>query len=373
MKQYDVIIAGAGIAGLMSARTLQENNITNFLCFDRKKEVGYPLKCGEGVDKESFDAFFGENDYPFIRNRINKNIFFYHGKKKIHERTFHMDYYQVDRPQFEQWMAEPVKDKIRCSEGVQDIIPDGDGWSVVTTENTYHTKSVILAYGCSFDIQLKLGMTDHAPKVCPFYLGIFKAPSLPNDEFRFHYFPDLQGGLWEFPKGDGTVNIGVGAVKIDDGKGTNLKTYLERFLKKHVPDAECLTPASGVLPLEGAIPHPVKGTLLACGDAAGFVHPFSGEGIQYALRSGTYAAETLVSYLNGELKDCSLYTKRCLDDFGLALEMGASIKRRFEWAYHHMPERIPTFLKLPNDNDIRALKTGKLTLRLKLARKLVKS
>jgi menaquinone-9 beta-reductase len=46
-------------------------------------------------------------------------------------------------------------------------------------------------------------------------------------------------------------------------------------------------------------PQPVEGNILRCGDAAGFVDPFVGDGISLALRSGALAAEALMASLNG--------------------------------------------------------------------------
>ena len=46
MQTFDVIIIGAGPAGLMAARELEKNEV-NYLIIEAKRRIGFPLKCGE--------------------------------------------------------------------------------------------------------------------------------------------------------------------------------------------------------------------------------------------------------------------------------------------------------------------------------------
>ena len=48
MEEYDVIIIGAGPAGLNAATKLAERKI-NVLVLDRKQEIGCPKRCAEGL------------------------------------------------------------------------------------------------------------------------------------------------------------------------------------------------------------------------------------------------------------------------------------------------------------------------------------
>ncbi|MBW2966532.1 NAD(P)-binding domain-containing protein, partial [Candidatus Woesearchaeota archaeon] len=61
---YNIIIIGAGPAGLIAARELKKAKI-NFLIIDSKKEIGLPLKCGEGIREKEFIDFFQHKNYPF--------------------------------------------------------------------------------------------------------------------------------------------------------------------------------------------------------------------------------------------------------------------------------------------------------------------
>ena len=57
--------------------------------------------------------------------------------------------------------------------------------------------------------------------------------------------------------------------------------------------------ATGNVQFEYALP--TRGQLWCCGDAAGFIHPFTGDGMAMAARSGELAAAILSSHLRGDI------------------------------------------------------------------------
>jgi len=108
----------------------------------------------------------------------------------------------------------------------------------------------------------------------------------------------VPGYGWMFPAGDGTVNIGVGALSTMKGfKKLNLNKLLDQY-------AAIVREPWG---LGGYVDKPRAWRLpmscvrrsgpgwLAIGDAAGFVNPMNGEGIDYGLESGMLAVEHFLS------------------------------------------------------------------------------
>ncbi len=107
----------------------------------------------------------------------------------------------------------------------------------------------------------------------------------------------IPGYGWMFPAGDGTVNIGVGALSTMKGfKKLNLNTLLDQYASI-VRDSWSLgeyvdKPRAWRLPMSCVRRHGPG--WVAIGDAAGFVNPMNGEGIDYALESGTLAVKCFV-------------------------------------------------------------------------------
>ena len=104
----------------------------------------------------------------------------------------------------------------------------------------------------------------------------------------------VPGYGWMFPAGDGTVNIGVGALSTMKGfKKLNLNKLLDQYAAI-VKDSWSLgdyieKPRAWRLPMS-CMRRYGEGWV-AIGDAAGFVNPMNGEGIDYGLESGMLAVQ----------------------------------------------------------------------------------
>jgi flavin-dependent dehydrogenase len=141
----------------------------------------------------------------------------------------------------------------------------------------------------------------------------------------------LPGYGWIFGMGDGTVNVGLGALKT--GQKTDYRALLTRWLAT-TPEEWGLREPNAIGPVRGAAlpmafnrtPHYERGLLLV-GDAAGSVNPFNGEGIPYAMESGKYAAESVVDALAkaaGPARERALagYPERMRAEWGAYYRLG---------------------------------------------------
>jgi geranylgeranyl reductase family protein len=133
----------------------------------------------------------------------------------------------------------------------------------------------------------------------------------------------VPGYGWMFPAGDGTVNIGVGALSTMKGfKKLNLNTLLDQYAAIVRPTWDIggyiERPRAWRLPMSSVKRHGPG--WVAVGDAAGFVNPMNGEGIDYGLESGMLAVEQFLAnpalapqrydHLVGERFDSFLSTGR---------------------------------------------------------------
>ncbi|OJF09647.1 NAD(P)/FAD-dependent oxidoreductase [Couchioplanes caeruleus] len=91
---------------------------------------------------------------------------------------------------------------------------------------------------------------------------------------------------WSFPLGDGTANVGYGEVL----RGTSVsRAYLLGRLVELLPGTAPTGLRAHHLPLSTHRPPPARGPVLLAGDALSLINPFTGEGIFYAVLSGTLA------------------------------------------------------------------------------------
>ncbi len=108
----------------------------------------------------------------------------------------------------------------------------------------------------------------------------------------------VPGYGWMFPCGDGTVNIGVGALSTMKGfKKLNLNHLLDSY-RSLVQDDWDIGPnleraRAWRLPMSAVRRHGPG--WVAIGDAAGLINPMNGEGIDYGLESGMLAAELFLA------------------------------------------------------------------------------
>jgi geranylgeranyl reductase family protein len=100
---------------------------------------------------------------------------------------------------------------------------------------------------------------------------------------------------WSFPIGDGRANVGYGEV-LDPGRPLSRRRLLDRLDQLLPGAAEGATGwRAHRLPLSSGRPRQPDGRVLLAGDALSLVNPLTGEGIYYALLSGSLAGRAAVA------------------------------------------------------------------------------
>ena len=134
----------------------------------------------------------------------------------------------------------------------------------------------------------------------------------------------LPGYGWIFGVGDGTVNAGLGILNSSGAfQNVDYRDLLRRWLDT-TPEEWGFREANRTQPVRGAAlpmgfnrtPHYTRGMLLV-GDAGGMVNPFNGEGIAYAMESGSLAADCIVQALG---RSSVAGRERALEGYPLALK-----------------------------------------------------
>lgn len=169
----------------------------------------------------------------------------------------------------------------------------------------YVADMVVIAAGAPGAVHRALGIDRHPDE--PFGLAIRTYAETPRSAERYleacltlrdSAGTPVPGYGWMFPVGDGTVNIGVGALSTMRGfKNLNLN-HLQQSYRSLVqedwdlgPDLE--RPRAWRLPMSTTRRYG-RGWV-AIGDAAGLINPMNGEGIDYALESGMLASDLFLA------------------------------------------------------------------------------
>lgn len=181
------------------------------------------------------------------------------------------------------------------------VLDDDRVIGVETAHGSWRAPMTVIATGAPGKVARLLGADRIEDE--PFGLAIRAyVPSERHDDrhleacltLKDEHGTPVPGYGWMFPAGDGTVNIGAGALSTMKGfKKLNLNSLLDSY-RDMVADEWGLgefteRPRAWRLPMSAKKRHGPG--WVAVGDAAGLINPMNGEGIDYGLESGMIAAD----------------------------------------------------------------------------------
>jgi geranylgeranyl reductase family protein len=351
----DVIIVGGGPAGASAATSLAQNGVSVLLL--EEKRMPRHKVCGEFITPESFpilerlrvaDAML-ESGAQQIRNlaliaskgtRIDTPI-----EEMSNVKAAALS---LSRARLDQILFERAKQAgATCLEGVavKECLFDAGRPSGVEALSLaegkraeFKARFVVDASGRNS--RLTLSRNERAGRKGSRAWALkahFRNVEGLEDRVDLYFFPEGYGGLSRIE--DGLVNICfiVSERALRNSHGDPAKTF-ERTLKKHPVAAKYLRFAEvegawlSVGPLTfGPRRLSQKGMLIA-GDASGMIDPFTGTGIQIALRTGELVAEAITEALEsskgGALEVAhSIYREGYSQEFGNRMRVAGALRR----------------------------------------------
>lgn len=312
--KYDVIVVGGRIGGSVASLVASQNDV-DVLMIEKRQEIGTPVQCAEGTTLTTFQTLDMKPSPKYISSEIDgATVYSPNGRSLNLEELSEVNIldhsgfkgYVLDRKVFDKHLAiESAKagTEIMIKTTVKDlIIKQGKVCGVVAKHlgETIPIEAdvVIAADGVESNMsrlagiqkpktpkeigscaQLELVGVDTDPRRLKFYFGNEIAP---------------RGYLWMFPKGEDTVNIGVG---VRSSKNTAYH-YLKKFTSKF--DATPVELNIGGVPLSGPVEKTCADGFMVVGDAAGQIDPVTGGGIHVTAFCAKVAGQVAAEAVKGE-------------------------------------------------------------------------
>lgn len=274
---YDVVIIGAGPAGLNCAYNL-ENSGLKVLIVEKNKIIGKKV-CAGGL--LNHDLKYLKLPEKIIERKFKSVNVYSNLQKAVADRGKYY-VYTVDRVKLGQWMVGRLRnaDIIKNTE-VMEISKK----YIIAGNKKYYYKYLIGADGSNSMVRKYLGLKTEKYMVAMHY--VVKG-SFPDMELYFDNKLFKTGYVWIFPH-KGYASIGCGSSQI---KTSLLKKNFDFWLKKHNIDVSKSEFQAHTLNFDYR-GHSFNNIFLI-GDAAGLVSDATGEGIYQAMVSGEQIANEIM-------------------------------------------------------------------------------
>ncbi len=342
-NKTDVIIVGAGVAGVAAGITLARAG-KKVVIVERGSYAGAKNMFGGAIyDYPTRDLYpeFREQapiervnkTHKYMINDDNTSVTLSFNNEKSETS------YTVIRAKWDKWCVERAVELGAYYSPMtvvrELIVKDGKVVGIKTDEEEFYADIVILADGANSLLAKQIGLRKNL-KDCENAIGVKEVISLPKEviEERFNLSPEggcvteiigapMKGitGLGFMYTNKNSVSIGLG-VNLDELKKHKLTpNELLNKLKEHpsiaplIKDGELLEYSAHLIPEGGfnAMPKLYGDGVMVVGDAGMLVNNVHWEGTNLAMMSGMLAAQTAIEALNKNdfsSKMLSLYEKK---------------------------------------------------------------
>ncbi len=340
MNGYDVLVIGAGPAGLAAARRVAESGF-RVAVLEEHDEVGNPVNCSGVLGLEAFERFdlpasltrHSLSEIEFVSPRGERWAFTSERPLARVVLRNELDSHLGDRARTagaEILLGRRATEVRRTESGVL-VTVSGDGVETISC------RALVVATGAGMPLLKKLGFDDVPETV----LGVQTELDCAAERVEIHLGREWapEGFAWVVPLGSGRAKVGL----LCDRAGP---AALRRFLSRPDIWERVLGPVGpircSVLPL-GFLPRSYEDRIVVVGEAAGHIKATTCGGIYYGMLTGEIAGDVLEGCLVSDRLDAaslSAYETRWRelleDEIVSGLKLRRSVKLVGDWGIERM-------------------------------------
>ena len=318
MEEYDVVIAGGSISGLMSAREIAKKG-HSVLVLEEGFEIGTPDHCGGLVSKSGLDELGIEPTQKTFDSMINSALIYAPSGKSIEINSKKQKVIVVNRRELDKQVAlqaEQSGAEIRVKTGFKEKTKRG----IKTTDGEIDCKILVDCRGVSALINNKRdGILLSAQY--EIYANWIKDGQVEV------YFDNVKYPgffAWIIPSGNGVGKVGIA------GREINVSNAMEQFLKNK-GNYSTIRKIFAPIWIKGPIKNFVSENIVIAGDAAGQSKPTTAGGIYSCGLGGLFAGNAIAEYLeSNERSQLKKYQKNWRDRFGKEFEKQSLARKILE-------------------------------------------
>jgi digeranylgeranylglycerophospholipid reductase len=289
-SNYDVLVAGGSVAGLLTARELASRGIS-VVVVEEHHEIGTPEHCGGMVSAQGLNKLGIMPDSNVFQNFVTKTIIT-SSSSQVELNSEHQNVVVIDRRALDKQIAHQAQRagaaiRTRCT--FKSIGSDGTKRFIAkTTDGDIFCRYFVDARGIAS--LASSGRENFLPSA---QYEIY-ASWIKDDIVQVTFDSDLYPGFfaWIIPTGQGIGKVGVA------GRGINVSTALKDFVESRGERYSTIRKIFAPIWIGGAIDSFVTGKTILVGDAAGQTKPSTAGGIYSCGIAGILAGRAIAESIN---------------------------------------------------------------------------
>jgi flavin-dependent dehydrogenase len=298
MNSVDVLIVGGGPAGSSCAWVLTRAGVDS-LVLDAE-DFPRPKPCAGWITPHVLRLLeIDPASYPFSFLTFPRIHCEYHGRRAVRRFTLRTAQHSIRRVEFDHWLLGRSGARVQ-KHAVRDIRKDGDGYVI---DDRFRCRRLVGAGGTHCPVRRVL-FAPAAPRPAALQVATleeeFSYPARDPDCLLWFGERGLPGYSWFVPKGNGWLNVGLGAFSLRlRAGGPSLRAQWDQFTRglaeRGLVRHHAFSPRGYTYYVRSPVQDVARDGCYLVGDSAGLATRDLGEGIGPAVESGLLAARSILT------------------------------------------------------------------------------